>query len=502
MSHSKRLQTEKTVIKLRIDVDYPYPSRLKSFIYTGANVKISKDYLKNSKIIAKMINDSPKHVKAYWFFTYKTIPDEELLLMLNPLKHEVSLHVINNPIEEMSLLEKTTGRRAKYYTIHGTSRLLGRILWGRWKIAVPTIPQDFPLQSFHGFSTFVLDSFCYAKGIAKAFKTAEAKIAQGRVLEVHPAWLFQHGSINRRGSYYEVLRRILNVDKEITSLEFKKKLFFRIARNKKEYQKDIVPTEMLVEKLREIDVDVFTFIERKWNKEILNPSRSWIKTTDNVALLKLSKYEDWWTAIGKKTRNMIRKAKKSGVITKVATANEELAKGIWKIYNEQPIRQGRSFPHYGVALARVRNNVLSSKKSTFIGAFVKDELAGFIQLVHGDNITIISQILSLQKHWDKAVNNSLVAKSIEICANQQENWLMYGRMGNHPSLDKFKQNNGFAKISLVRYYLPLTAKGKLAAKLRLHREFKDVLPQSIKYKLIPLYNWANRTRKPKKGTPK
>jgi hypothetical protein len=137
---------------------------------------------------------------------------------------------------------------------------------------------------------------------------------------------------------------------------------------------------------------------------------------------------------------------------------------------------------------------LSSKNSTFIGAYIKDELVGFIQLIHGDNIAIISQILSLQAQWDKAVNNALLAKVVEVCANQRVKWLMYGRMGNHPSLDRFKQNHGFTKFYLTRYYVHLSAKGKIAAKLGLHRDFKDALPQSIKYALIPVYNWISKTK--------
>ena len=43
------------MIKLRLDVDYAYPSRIKSFLYTALNRKTDKNYLKNSKIIAKMI---------------------------------------------------------------------------------------------------------------------------------------------------------------------------------------------------------------------------------------------------------------------------------------------------------------------------------------------------------------------------------------------------------------------------------------------------------------
>jgi len=482
------------VIKLRIDVDYPYPSRVKSFICVALTVKVGKNYLKNSKILARMINESNEEVKAYWFFTPKTIPDEELLLMLNPEKHEVALHVANHPYAEMKFLEKATGRQLRYYTIHGTSRLLGRILWKRWRAKAPVISRDFPLESFHKFPTFVLDGFCYAKDTAKTVKAAEDSITQGKVLEIHPEWLFQRGAINHRGPYYKALRKILKVDEELKTLTVRKKFFTKIARDAREYEKDVCPTEKFVEKLKERGVDVFTFIERKWLQTSPHPQRSWIKADDNIAILQVPIYDEWWKNVGKKTRNMVRKAEKSGVTTKVVAPDVKLAEGIWKIYNETPIRQGRAFPHYGVALQTVKRRVLSAKNSTFIGAYLEDELAGFIQLVQGNNITIISQILSLQKHWDKAVNNALVAKAIEFCAAQQVKWLMYGRMGNHPSLDKFKQNNGFTRLSLTRYYIPLTAKGKIATKLVLHKDVKDALPQSIKYNLIPLYNWISRAK--------
>jgi len=100
----------------------------------------------------------------------------------------------------------------------------------------------------------------------------------------------------------------------------------------------------------------------------------------------------------------------------------------------------------------------------------------------------------LQKHLDKAVNNSLVAKAVEVCADNHIQWITYGRMGNHPTLDNFKENNGFVKFDLTRYYIPLTRKGTLAAKLRLHRDLKDMLPQAIKRPLFPVYNWVSRTK--------
>ncbi|MEM4703881.1 MAG: hypothetical protein QXJ02_02290 [Candidatus Bathyarchaeia archaeon] len=198
------------MIKFRIDVDYPYPSRIKSFIYVFLGIKKSKDYLKNSKIIAKMMNETRKKVKAYWFFTIKTLPDEELLSLLNNNVHEIALHVVNNPNEELRKAEEVTGRKINYYTIHGTERLFGRIIWGRWRRKVPKIPETFPLKSFHELPTIGLDRLCYFHSAEEAQKIAEDKIRKGYVVYFHPIWLFQRGTLNHRGPFYEALRRILS----------------------------------------------------------------------------------------------------------------------------------------------------------------------------------------------------------------------------------------------------------------------------------------------------
>jgi hypothetical protein len=483
------------MMRLRIDVDYPYPSRVKSFLCTVLNVKIGKGYLKNSKIIAKMINESTREVKAYWFFTHRSIPDRELLELLGQNKHEIALHVANNPYAEWELLEKTTKRKISYYTVHGTARLLAQLMWGR-KIGEDRaqIQNEFPLKSFHEFPTFPLDFVCYANSITNSVEMAENSIVKEEVLEIHPEWLFNRGTINRRGPFYEALKIILKVDNELETLVIRKKVFARISSDSEEYMKDIFPTSRFIEKLGDRGIDIFTFIERRWCHTIPKPSSSWLKTGDNIALLQVTTYDQWLENIGKKTRNMVRKAEKSGIKTEMVEPSEKLAEGIWKIYNETPIRQERAFPHYGASLQIIVKDVLSAHDCTFIGAFLQNELVGFMQLVHGDKIAIISQVLSLQRHSDKAVNNALIAKAVKVCAAEQVGWIMYGRMGNHPSLDKFKQNNGFTKFSLTRYYVPITKKGQIATKIGLHREIKDVLPQSIKYPLIPVYNWVSRNK--------
>jgi len=484
----------RNMIKLRIDVDYPYPSRAKSFLYTALNIKTSKNYLKNAKIIAQMINESPKEVKAYWFFTPTTVPDRQLLDMLDKERHEVALHIANNPYEEMQLLEKATGRKLRYYTTHGTARLLARVIWKRFKAKVPEIPEKFPLESFYQFPILGLDWLCYTNDTAKAVRISRKKITEGKVLHIHPCWLFQRGTINHRGPFYEALRRILNVDKEMKTIAVKKKLFFKVASDKQEYARDVIPTVDFTEKLGERSIDIFTFIERKWCNTIANPPHFWFKAEDNIALLQVESYEKWWKNVGKKTRNMVRKAEKNGVKTEVVDPSEKLAEGIWKIYNETPIRQERAFPHYGISLQAVTRNVLSVKNCTFIGAFLQDELVGFIQLVHGDKIAIVAQILSFQRYSDKAVNNALIAKAVDVCATKKIDWVMYGRMGNHYSLDRFKQRSGFTSFSLNRYYVPLTRKGRIAISIGLHRAIKDVLPQPMKYPLISFYNWISRNK--------
>ena len=109
-----------------------------------------------------------------------------------------------------------------------------------------------------------------------------------------------------------------------------------------------------------------------------------VKVDDNIGLLEIKDYAIWWSQIGKKTRNMARKAEKDGVKVEVVPQSDRLAEGIWRIYHETPIRQGRAFPHYGESQETVAANMYAEKKSTFIGAYMGDELAGFIQILHGD----------------------------------------------------------------------------------------------------------------------
>ena len=488
------MANEEAMINLRIDVDYPYPSRAKSLLYVALRIKKrrSHDYLKNARIIAKMINESPKQVMASWFFTPYTIPDKELLDLLNPDRHEVGLHVATDPYREWKILENETGRKVNYYTIHGTKSALAQLLWGR-KLGEKQakIPNDFPLKRFSIDPTISLDYLCYERGLNGAEEVVQRRLNEKNAWSLHPEWLLNKGR-NGGPPFYPVFKNLLDVDRELDALIPKKGFAAKVYAYRAEWAKDFIPQDDFLEKLSERGIDGFTFLERKWSFRILNSPSTWIKEEDNVGMLEIKDYENWWNSVGKKTRNMVRRAEKSGIKVAVVEPSEKLAEGIWKIYNETPIRQGRAFPHYGEPLEKVKSKIFAPTNSTFIGAYFQEELVGFIIILYGNGIADISEILSMQEHRDKAVNNALVAKAVEVCASKGQRWLMYGRFGNHPSLDRFKESNGFAKFPLTRYYIPLTWRGKVA--IRLHKTFQGALPQSVKYSLIPVENWISRNR--------
>jgi hypothetical protein len=195
-----------------------------------------------------------------------------------------------------------------------------------------------------------------------------------------------------------------------------------------------------------------------------------------VALLTIGSYSNWLLQVGKKTRNMIRKSQRCGVTVVPVRVDDEFVCGVWRIYNETPVRQQRSFCHYGVSLDVVRGQLLNCLDS-FFGAYFDGELVGFVQLKRCQDTSVISQILSLKKHWSKAVNNALIAKVVEYCDCTGVKYLVYARFGNHPSLDAFKRSNGFVEYDVG---------GRCG--------LQDYVPSFLKPQFISVYNYVSRLR--------
>jgi hypothetical protein len=172
------------------------------------------------------------------------------------------------------------------------------------------------------------------------------------------------------------------------------------------------------------------------------------------------------------------------MIIKVAPFSDELMRGLLEIYNETPVRQNRPFWHYGKDFQTVKNeNSSYLDQSYFIAAYYDSELIGLIKLVKFGQYASIMQIISKIKHRDKATNNGLLEKAVEICANEGIPFLVYanfiyGKKGEDKLTD-FKESIGFEKMEVPRYYIPVSLKGKLVLKLNLHHGFVHILPEKV-----------------------
>ena len=244
--------------------------------------------------------------------------------------------------------------------------------------------------------------------------------------------------------------------------------------------------------------DLFTFLQQP---SASSPQYQYPFDWDNVAVLPVSTFDHWWTKqIGFKARNKAKQAEKKGIIVRESPFDEALVQGIWEIYNEVPVRQGRRFPHYGKSLETVRAmSATFLDSSVFIGAFDGDKLIGFIKLTIDDARTQagIMHILSLISYRDKAPTNALVAQAVRSSANLGVTRLAYANFAYgkklRSSLSDFKERNGFERVDVPRYYVPLTRWGAVAFRLGLHRRWSDRVPEQVAEKLRELRGrWYRR----------
>src|SRR5689334_2607383 len=123
-------------------------------------------------------------------------------------------------------------------------------------------------------------------------------------------------------------------------------------------------------------IDVFTFLQRLPQAA---PQYSYPMEWDNFAALPLSTFEHWWEhQIGFKARNKAKQAQKKGITVREVLFDENLARGIWEVYNETRVRQGKPNLHYGKDVATVyREEATYLDSSIFIGAFLSGKLVGF-----------------------------------------------------------------------------------------------------------------------------
>ena len=251
----------------------------------------------------------------------------------------------------------------------------------------------------------------------------------------------------------------------------------------------------VLERLRNVDKkpDLFTFAQRVPDSK---PRFDFHMEWDNVAVIPISSYDTWFREqISSASRRNIRASEKKGMVIRADQFDEKYIHGIMSIFDESPVRHGRKYWHYGKDFAAVQaENGTYRERSTFLGAYLKDEMIGYMKIVWDTRSAAIMQILSKMEFLDKRPNNALLSEAVRLCSERGVNHLLYERFvyGNkgEDSLTRFKESNGFVRMDLPRYYVPLTHKGSLVLRLGLHRDPKDLVPQWMRRRLLDFRdNW-------------
>ena len=248
-----------------------------------------------------------------------------------------------------------------------------------------------------------------------------------------------------------------------------------------EWYEDVTDPESVVAALRQtsgLRADIFTFWQRMPE---VTPKYSYHREWEDIAVLPITTYDHWFKEqIKSRVRSLIRKAEKEGVVVSEAEYDDDFVKGMTSIFNESPIRQGRRFWHYGKDFETVKSQFSRYvHRERMIAAHYQGEMIGFMMLGIAGKYALTGQIISGIRHRDKSTNNALIAKAVEVCAAQNLPYLVY-LFWSDDSLAEFKRRCGFEKVSVPRYYIPLSSLGAVALKTGMHRGWKAMLPKRLK----------------------
>ena len=127
------------------------------------------------------------------------------------------------------------------------------------------------------------------------------------------------------------------MDKEIETVRIRKNVFVENSAMTLKSTKKTLLQQMSFLRTSCKETLIFSLF---WSANGAAPSlirqSKWIKTEDNVGLLEIKDYESWWSNVGKKTRNMVRKAEKSGIKVLLLSQARSLLKAFGKSTMKPP----------------------------------------------------------------------------------------------------------------------------------------------------------------------
>ena len=203
---------------------------------------------------------------------------------------------------------------------------------------------------------------------------------------------------------------------------------------------------------------------------------------NNFAVVRITTYEDWLkNRIKKDVKENIRRAKREGIVVRTSPYDDQFVRGIKELYDETPIRQGKPFWHHGKSFEVLKEvHGTYQERAEYLGAYLGDELIGFIKMVYVDDFAKTMHVISKEKYFRMRPTNALIAKAVEICAEKRLSYLIYGEYsfagkGKNPLTD-FKRHHGFEEVRYPQHFVPLTTKGRIAIRLGLHRGLRRFVP--------------------------
>ena len=197
----------------------------------------------------------------------------------------------------------------------------------------------------------------------------------------------------------------------------------------------------------------------------------------------------WWASVPQQTRKNVRRAERRGLVVREAAFDDALVRGIQRIYDETPVRQGRPFWHHGKDFDSVRReNATYLERACFLGAYVGEELVGFLKWVRVGRRARMMQILALVSEQDRRPTMALIAHAVQVAHAKGLETLVYDRMvyGNKAAspMTEFKRRMGFRPVAVPHATAALSWRGRVALALGLHRPLAERLPGGLVERLL------------------
>jgi len=171
-----------------------------------------------------------------------------------------------------------------------------------------------------------------------------------------------------------------------------------------------------------------------------------------VAIIKVPKdIEEYLKLIGAKSRNMNKKAQKSGIKCRIFNWNEYLD-DIYEINRSSSVRQGREMDSsYKEYPKKVKKQDSDDFRVIYIGAFKDEKLVGYIELYIYGNFAMINRILGHKEYLKFGIMNLLMKTCVEYSIDNGVEYINYLTMmnRNNNSLSAFKYRVGFREYSLL-----------------------------------------------------